>query len=170
MAGVKGMKLKKPRKKRWYPSALERFKKKIQILENGCWNWISSNGLGYGSFGYNNKIQRAHRVSYQLFIGELANELDVCHKCDNPACVNPFHLFAGTHSDNMRDMYEKGRNFNKYGSTNPNAKLNDVQRRYIRIYKKVPAEVIAKKFNVSKSCVFRIKNYSQWLPDRLKIA
>ena len=86
---------------------------RIKIV-NGCWEWQGKiNESGYGSFQEREKGKkkdlRAHRESYRIFIGDIPQGLYVLHKCDNPACCNPDHLFLGTHSDNMQDMLKKGR-------------------------------------------------------------
>jgi hypothetical protein len=76
-----------------------------------CWLWLKckdSHGYGLTSAGGGKHI-RAHRRSWMLAHGEIPRGMFVLHRCDNPACVNPKHLFLGTHGDNMRDMYAKGR-------------------------------------------------------------
>lgn len=74
-----------------------------------CWEWVGIKGAtGYGSY---NKV-RAHRFILQVALERPLGNLFACHHCDNPSCVNPDHLFAGTHTDNMRDMLSKGRNLN----------------------------------------------------------
>lgn len=76
-----------------------------------CWEWKSYiNDSGYGvTRGRNNKALRAHRMAYEFTYGPIPDGMFVCHKCDNPACCNPAHLFVGNPRDNVHDMIEKGR-------------------------------------------------------------
>jgi len=77
----------------------------------GCWLWTrqTHRSGGYGRMTVDGKKRPAHRVSYEVFIGPIPDGLFVLHRCDQPACVNPDHLFLGTHEDNMRDMVRKNR-------------------------------------------------------------
>lgn len=97
------------------------------VAENGCWIWngrIHPNGYGALS-----RHIKAHRASYEVFKGPIPAGLCVLHTCDNPPCVNPLHLFAGTRSDNMQDCSAKGRLkiVHKRGEENQQAKLTNEQ-------------------------------------------
>jgi hypothetical protein len=90
-----------------------RFWEKVRIAsKDECWLWTASlNNKGYGKIGEGKKILLAHRVSWELHFGPIPDRLCVLHKCDNPKCVNPDHLFLGTQKDNAQDMVRKNRGF-----------------------------------------------------------
>lgn len=90
----------------------DRFWAKVQKAgPDDCWPWLASRmPKGYGKLGIASTTPKlAHRVSWELHYGPIPEGLFVCHRCDNPPCVNPAHLFLGTCTDNLRDMVAKGR-------------------------------------------------------------
>lgn len=147
--------------------ALERFTEKIEYDTNaGCWLWSANvSNKGYGVFSVGKKSEGAafaHRFSYQTFVGEIPASLFVCHRCDTPACVNPNHLFLGSHLDNMRDMHAKGRwTGNNRGELNGQSKLTPDDVRAIRASLGTASE-LSNRFNVSDSNIKLIKNRKRW--------
>lgn len=88
----------------------ERLMSRVETRASGCWEFVGPRfSQGYGKFNYDGD-QLAHRVSYRLFKAEFEKELCVLHRCDNPPCVNPLHLFLGTRDLNNKDRAAKGRN------------------------------------------------------------
>ena len=80
------------------------------IKTDSCWQWSGyTTKAGYGRIRINDKMEYAHRVSYQLFINELEDGLEVLHTCNNPSCINPYHLRQGTHKENMEQMANENR-------------------------------------------------------------
>lgn len=107
---------------------MESFLKKFVVLESGCWEWTASKmGNGYGKMYFNQGWTGAHRASYTLHKGLIPIGFCVLHRCDNPPCVNPEHLFLGTQLDNIADMNRKGRQYTRplFGEANPNARLTN---------------------------------------------
>lgn len=88
----------------------EEFWLNVRREASGCWVWLRArNKQGYGLVRFNKVTIGAHRLAYQLTCGDIPAGLFVCHRCDNPPCCNPDHLFLGTTTDNQRDCVNKGR-------------------------------------------------------------
>jgi len=90
---------------------IKRFWSRVEMSgPDDCWNWVAGKtSAGYGHLRAERRWFYAHRVSYQLTFGEIPDRAVICHRCDNPGCVNPSHLFAGSQLDNMEDRDRKGR-------------------------------------------------------------
>ena len=88
---------------------IERFWDKVSKSE-GCWNWIASKyPCGYGAINIRRKCFGAHRMSWLIHHGDIPDDCEVCHYCDDPSCVRPDHLYVATHAQNIKDMHSKGR-------------------------------------------------------------
>lgn len=128
-----------------------------------CWLWLASKlPSGYGFFGWRGRVRLAHRVAWELDTGqEPPPWLCVCHRCDNPACVNPAHLFLGTKADNAADRDAKGRQARQRGETNGKAKLTEAQVLAIRAAPGLLRE-IASDFGVTQQVISQIKRREIW--------
>lgn len=137
----------------------------------GCWEWTGSKRNGYGRMIIGSrkdgtrKSMSAHRVSYELEYGEIPDGMEVCHKCDNPSCVNPKHLFLGTRQDNIDDRERKGRNITFIGEEQPRAKLTKKSvkdARWERAYKGTSFQALANRYGVSKKTMQNAINGVTW--------
>lgn len=98
----------------------QRFLAKVK-KSTKCWEWTASkDGFGYGMFSLYGKRQGAHRASWQIFKGQIPKKMYVLHKCDNPSCVRPGHLFIGTQKENVKDAVSKGRHKTNRGDVKRN--------------------------------------------------
>jgi hypothetical protein len=150
----------------------ERFWAKVD-KSGECWEWSGYfNRGGYGRFWLNRKNVSPHRYSYilhhPLTIDLLEHrEICVCHRCDNPKCVNPAHLFLGSQGDNMRDRETKGRANRtiEKGEKHPASKLTETQVREIRgryANGGITQQTLGIEYGVSKATIGYIINRKSW--------
>jgi len=132
------------------------------VKENGCWIWLGSvsKKTGRPRLKYKCKTTSAHRVAFIAFNGEIPKGLMVLHKCDNKMCVNPDHLYAGTHKDNMWDRRVRGIAGKR--ALHHKAKLTEESIRFIRNYSDLTATELASKLGVCISTVCRVRNMATW--------
>ena len=161
----------------------------MPVTECGCWIWMGAQlSRGYGSLNAAGFRGKAHRAAYKAFVADIPDGMHVLHKCDTPACVNPDHLFVGTHSDNMQDKHAKGRantptgtrnalsQFHclvksgerkapvapdRRGEKNTNAKLTEFDVLHIRNSNE-KSTTLAKRYSVDRHTIIAIKKRKLW--------
>jgi len=130
-----------------------------------CWVWTAGKNLShYGHIQIRQKMFMAHRQSWELTIGPIPPGAHVLHRCDNPSCVRPSHLFLGTPAVNSDDKIQKGRDYHPAGSKHPNAKLTEEIVVTIRslVADGIPRKDVAKQFGFSKATIQHVVSGRSW--------
>ena len=139
---------------------LDRFWAKVK-KSDGCWEWTAyKNEKGYGRFLWpksgHRSMMMAHRFSYIVHYGAFDESLFILHKCDNPSCVNPEHLFTGTHQDNVRDMLEKGRDTQRKLTESDVIKIRGLAENG------TPSLEISRMYNIDKAHAWAVTRGKSW--------
>lgn len=145
------------------PTPTDRFWKSVNAgLLSDCWEWQGAKRNGYGVMSIAGKVIYTHRFSYDLHYGPLPQGKEVCHTCNNRLCANPYHLFAGTRRDNIKDMYAKGRGntANNYGG--PKITEDDVRQIRQLAAQGVHYPVLAAQFGVTIPAISLIVTRKRW--------
>lgn len=147
---------------------VERIRLRVDKSSDGCWSWLGTKDKdGYGVITVKGVQKPAHRVIYELEVGDLVDGVCVCHFCDNPSCVRPDHLFLGTHKDNAVDKVRKGRHVTTNGEESVLAKLTEeqvaeIRRRYRRYGGANSGASLAREFGVHKTEISKIVLKKRW--------
>lgn len=149
------------------PRAVRFWSKVKKVDGEGCWEWQSTRtpDTGYGLFGVRWHPPRyvvAHRISYELNCGPIPAGMKVCHKCDNPPCVRPDHLFLGTQRSNIEDMRRKGRAAR--GTKHFRAKLDPDKVRDVRraLVAGETVKNIARRHKVRPGTIYAVRDGKTW--------
>ncbi len=148
----------------------DRFKAKVAVSPTGCWEWMGSlRPSGYGQFRFKGTTELAHRVAWILFKGDIPQNssyyktMNVLHRCDNPRCVNPDHLFLGDQFDNAVDAISKGRWGKRgcLGESHGRARITEAIVKAIRASDE-SAAVLAARYKISKGTIQHIRKRRTW--------
>lgn len=147
---------------------LERLKmlyEKNVIRQEGCWDWKGYIArTGYAEIGRSKNFheKNAHRISWMIHKGNIPEGMYICHKCDNPKCTNPDHLFIGTHQDNDKDRDEKGRNVKGEDVESSILKDQDIKEIKTLLTQGKSCLEISRKYDVSHDAIKRINKNETW--------
>ena len=139
----------------------ERFWARVNKTDT-CWLWTGccAKKSGYGMLGLNQKMYFAHRVSWVLYDKIIPEGLEILHSCRSKNCVNPAHLSAGTHAQNMADMIRDGTLVN--GENHPQAILTDEQVREIRARSTENRRILGEEYGVARNTISKIIHRKRW--------
>lgn len=147
-----------------FKSAIERIKSKTHYASNGCWEYTGFRLRGqHGRMTFNSKTWYVHRLAWTELNGPVPSNIQVCHKCDNPPCWNPEHLFLGTNDDNVHDCVQKKRH--AFGARNGSARLTDdlvvkISNSYVP--GKITMQQIADTHGISLTLAYNIIRGKMW--------
>lgn len=147
---------------------IQRFWAKVDISggEDACWEWMGGYfNKKYGCFWIGGHNRYAHRIAWEITFGKIPDGLFACHHCDNPACVNPGHLFLGTALENMQDRDKKGRHIPRKGTNNGMSKLTwDQVREIRRMYNEdhISLTQLGKQYSICTPHIWAIVNNINW--------
>ncbi len=131
------------------------------VVASGCWVYTGArikDNYGVVSIGGRKKLL-AHRASYRVFIGLIPIGMHICHRCDNPPCINPLHLFPGTDKDNLRDAMQKGRHIGFCQKKLTTPLVEQIEK---RLADGEPPLSVARSLNVHNSTIYRIRSGKMW--------
>lgn len=142
----------------------DRFWSKVDVGDwDACWHWKAAKLTGgYGSFWLSGHNVGAHRVAFTLVHGPIPHELCICHHCDNPPCVNPAHLFPGTHEDNQADKVRKKRHARGLNHGAARLSFDIVEEIRALAASSTKQTVLAARFGVSRSAIHAIVTHQNW--------
>lgn len=137
----------------------------VQVLPSGCIIWTGTvDAKGYSRIASGGTVMRGHRLAYEQAFGPIPEGMHICHKCDVRSCINPDHLFCGTHADNMADKARKGRVVPMIGERNGNAKVTATDVAVIRKMHAAGASMIqiGKVYDISDATAYSICHGRTW--------